>query len=191
MKEKEKELIAKLWSATTTYVNGYHKPSPRKFKKAKRQFLKDFTVDITQHPEYLIQLLKLAHHEKTDPHDVPNILYVATTFKVLSEEFVDILITLLQETWHYGHESIVWALQEIKSPRTVEVLFKTAFAKISYLDYDDTGHNSLRLHCIWALGEINTPEAKEKLKLLTQSDDPMVKERATHMLQYGNIGPML
>lgn len=192
MTEKEKTLISKLWSATTININGYHKPtSPKKFEKAKLQFLKDFTVDITKNPEYLIQLLEIAHKEKADQHDVTNVLYIASTFKVLSEEFVDILITLLQETWHYGHESIVWALQEIKSPRTVDILYETAIVKVPYLDYDDTGHNSLRLHCIWALGEINTPEAKEKLKLLAQSDIPILKEKATYVLRNGNIGPML
>ena len=135
--------------------------------------------------------MEIAYKEKTDPHDIENVLYVANTFGVLSEEFVDILIILLQETWHYGHESIVWAFQKIKSPRTVDILYKTALARFPYLDYDETGHDSLRLHCIWALGEINTPGAKEKLKLLTQSDDPVTKEKATHMLQFGDIGPML
>ena len=37
--------------------------------------------------------------------------------------------------------------------------------------------------CIWALGEIRTVEAKEKLKLLTQSNNKIIKENALMQLE--------
>lgn len=192
MTDTERLLIKKLSSALHPKFTGYQKIlSTRKRESAKKDFLKHFTVNIKEKPEYLVQLLKEVKAEKRDPHDIENILFVVIVYNILSDKFVDILIALLKENWHYGHESIVWALQEIKSPRSIDVLYQTAISTIPYLNYSDMGHNSLRLHCVWALGKIGTTEAKEKLRILAKSDVPILRERAAHMLKYGNIGPML
>ena len=37
--------------------------------------------------------------------------------------------------------------------------------------------------CCFALGDINTPKAKEKLELLLQSDEEMIKEHAMEQLK--------
>lgn len=97
---------------------------------------------------------------------------------------------MLCEDWHYGHEWIAEVFKLLKSPKTVQALYDSCLKEYKYLDYD-FGHNSLRLKCIWALGEINTPEAREKLELLTHSDDKVTRERSIQMLTYGNVGPML
>ena len=41
--------------------------------------------------------------------------------------------------------------------------------------------------CCFALGDINTPKAKEKLELLLQSDEEMIREHAMEQLKRCNF----
>ncbi|WP_145973675.1 hypothetical protein [Phytobacter massiliensis] len=57
--------------------------------------------------------------------------------------------------------------------------------KFDYLDFDDS--YALAVKCIWALGDIATKESFEKLKLLSKSNNTVIKENACHQLKKHSI----
>jgi hypothetical protein len=98
----------------------------------------------------------------------------------LSASWAPMLCNLLRERWHTSHENIVGALQDIRDPSTVDCLFETALERYAYLDYDDSF--ALAVKCIWALHDIGTAYAKEKLKILADSDITAIRENARERL---------
>jgi hypothetical protein len=99
----------------------------------------------------------------------------------LSRKWAPLLCKLIEEDWHHSHEDIAEALQDIRVPSTVDCLYRTALRKHDYLAYNDG--ESLAVKCIWALHDIGTYEAVEKLKLLSQSAlSAPVRERALERL---------
>ncbi|MHB8065639.1 MAG: hypothetical protein ACYDG2_23975 [Ruminiclostridium sp.] len=142
-------------------------------------FAKDFTVDISKNPRYICELLETALFEH-EANDVEYLLTAIFHFKLFIEDYVDILCKLISETWHFQHENIASIFQKIKSPKTVECLYKTALTQFEYLEFDDAF--ALAVKCIWALGDINTTESREKLILLTQSENEIIKDNATNQL---------
>ncbi len=93
-------------------------------------------------------------------------------------DYVDILLHLLDEKWHTSEEDIVSVLELIKAPKSVDKLYEVA---VNVPEYDDM--RALAKKCMWALSAINTPEAIQKLKLLQKSDDPIIKENAIFQLE--------
>ncbi len=64
----------------------------------------------------------------------------------LSPSWAPVLSKLLEEDWHFKHEDIADALQDIRAPSTVDCLYRAALKKHEYLAYDDgTG---LAVRCI-------------------------------------------
>lgn len=94
------------------------------------------------------------------------------------KDFTSLLLQLLDEDWHTSEEDIVSVLELINDPRSIDKLYNVA---INVPDYDDM--RALAKKCMWALSSINTPEAVEKLKLLRESNDPIIKENATFQLE--------
>lgn len=142
-------------------------------------FLKEFTVDVSKNPLYVRELLEKAYLEH-EANDVEYLLIALFRFQLFIEDYIDILCKLMIETWHYQHENIASIFQKIKSPRTIECLYKTALTQFEYLEFDEA--YALAVKCIWALGEINTIESREKLNLLLQSENEIIKENATNQL---------
>ncbi|HCC07586.1 MAG TPA: hypothetical protein DEP72_05445 [Clostridiales bacterium] len=142
-------------------------------------FKRNFTVDVLQNPYYIMQILEIAYIEK-ELHDVESALFVGFVFNLFTEDFVEILCKLIEEPWHYQHEDIARLLQKLKSPQTVECLYKTALTQFEYLEFDEAF--ALAVKCIWALGDINTPKSREKLELLTQSDNEIIRDNAINQL---------
>ncbi len=97
----------------------------------------------------------------------------------LNHRYTSILCQMLKEDWHYCQEDIAMMLEEIRDPTSITPLYERA---INFLDYDDG--RSLSRKCIWALGAIGTSEAKEKLILLKEMDDPIISEVATLELHH-------
>lgn len=93
-------------------------------------------------------------------------------------DYTDILLQLLDENWHTSEENIVSILEIIKDPKSVDKLYEVA---INVPDYDEMC--ALAKKCMWALSAINTPEAIQKLKLLQNSDDPIIRENASFQLE--------
>lgn len=84
---------------------------------------------------------------------------------------------LEDETWHTKIEDIISLLEDIKDPKSIELLYKTA---INVPDYDEM--RSVAKKCLWALLAINTPEAMEKIYLLKRCDDVYIRDGAAMVL---------
>lgn len=93
-------------------------------------------------------------------------------------DYTDILLQLLDEKWHISEEDIISVLELIKDPKSVDKIYEVA---LDVPDYDDM--RAIAKKCIWVLSAINTPEAVQKLKLLTEVDDPIIKENAIFELE--------
>jgi hypothetical protein len=64
-------------------------------------------------------------------------LVIVAKMDGLSKKYSAIFCELLPLGWHYKHEDIIMALDDIKDPDTVECIFNTAIKKYEYLDYDE------------------------------------------------------
>jgi hypothetical protein len=109
---------------------------------------------------------------------------LANTLAVLcndgaDSDYTDILLQLLDEKWHISEEDIISVLELIKDPKSVNKLYEVA---LDVPDYDEM--RAIAKKCIWSLSAINTPEAVQKLKLLTKVDDPIIKENAIFELEH-------
>lgn len=93
-------------------------------------------------------------------------------------DYTDILLSLLDETWHVSEEDIVDILEIIKDPKSIDKLFDVI---IHIPDWDEM--RGLAKKCMWALTAIDTPEAIEKLVFLQLSDDKIIRENATFQLE--------
>ena len=106
---------------------------------------------------------------------VPDVVEDAVTeaYRVgLSSEFVPALIQLLGLEWHTRHEDIVFALQQLRDPQSVDILEVTARKAFDYLDYDE--FRGLARKCTWALADIGTMAARIALERLAADRDPLI-----------------
>lgn len=163
MTKEERELLHKLMTRDIT----------------PEDFVKSFTVDIHKNSHYIRELLETALFEH-EANDVEYLLTVIFYFKLFIEDYVDILCKLMSETWHFQHENIAMFFQKIKSPKSVDCLYNAALTQFEYLEFDEAF--ALAVKSIWALGDINTPESREKLKLLAQLENKIIKDNATNQL---------
>jgi len=90
----------------------------------------------------------------------------------------NVLSRLLGERWHTRHEDIASALQILKCPASVDSLFEAALAEYSYIGSE----YALGVKCIHALCDIGTDNAREKLRILAQGENPVLAERAGRLL---------
>ena len=177
MLENERVAVKEM---AVAYNTNFAMQDEDKTRKIKEKFMMDFTVDVTVNPYYVVQLLENAYSEK-NADDVEYSLSIGFMFNLFSKFYSDILCKLIEEDWHFSHENIASIFQELKLPETVDCLYKTVLKQFKYLEYDE--FFALAVKCIWALGEIRTAEAKEKLKLLTQSNNKIIKENALMQLE--------
>lgn len=145
-------------------------------------FLKEFRYDI-KNPEILRGLLLKSKEEKNNEM-FEALLLLVFKFDLLNN-MENIVCDLIQDDWHKRHEDLALILQKLRSNSTVECLFKTALRKFDYLDYDDSF--PLALKCIWALGDINSPQSIEKLKILGTSEEDRIKQAAIEQLKRLNV----
>lgn len=167
MTQKERELIRQLIRKSVS----------------KEYFLDNFTFNVLDNSKYIKQLLETAYNEK-EAYDVDYLLHVGFVFKLFTEEYIEILCKLIESGWHEQHENIAGILQFLKSPQSIESLYKTAITQFEYLDYDES--YSLAVKCIWALRNINTEESKQKLELLFKSENEIIRQNAIKQLERKN-----
>ena len=177
MTETERTAIIEMVMA---YNTGFTMQNKAKVEEIKEKFLNDFTVDVTKEPEYIIRLLEIAYLEKK-ADDVEYSLIIGFSFNLFTKEYTDILLKLLEADWHYKHEDIAWIFQRLKIPEAVNLLYVTALKQFKYLEEDE--FFALAVKCIWALGDINTKESKEKLEILAQSSNETIKKNALNQLE--------
>ena len=87
-------------------------------------------------------------------------------------EHGSILIKLLNLDYHQCHEDLVLTIQQLKLPEAVDVLYSTALKKYHYLEYDELF--ALARKCTWALADIGTLAAQEKLRQLAGGDRQII-----------------
>jgi hypothetical protein len=90
------------------------------------------------------------------------------------------LVALARAPWHFSHEDVVLALQQLRSPETVGILEKTAFAVHDYLGYDE--FFGLARKCTWALADVGTTEAQQALERIANCDNPVIAAYAKKRL---------
>lgn len=132
-----------------------------------------------EHLQFKKETLSLLKNNVTnkDEKGLANTLAVLSTDGADSD-YTDILLQLLDEKWHISEEDIISVLELIKDPKSVNKLYEVA---LDVPDYDEM--RAIAKKCIWALSAVNTPEAVQKLKLLTKVDDPIIKENAIFELE--------
>jgi hypothetical protein len=95
-------------------------------------------------------------------------------------DFLDLLIRLSDAEWHHSHEDVVTALGELGDTRAIEALYRAALIIHPYLAYDDC--RALAVKAIWALGKLSNSAADQKLRLLAESTDSVVRADARKQL---------
>jgi hypothetical protein len=78
----------------------------------------------------------------------------------------DVLVEVLPEEWHFRHEDVVKAIQELRCDNAVLALERRALNCPQYLVWDE--NFALARKCIWALADIGTEEAKKALMRLSR-----------------------
>lgn len=106
---------------------------------------------------------------------------VTSAFQVgLTSEFVGPFLRLLELPHHHRHEDIVGGLQDLKDPAAVEGLYQAAQVQHAYLAYDK--FFGLARKCTWALADIGTAKAKQKLEQLASVENPLIAQYAQKRL---------
>jgi hypothetical protein len=163
MTELEKQLAVDLATHTIT----------------KEEFLQRFPASLTDNT-YLMEGLKSSRVERNaDDVECLMLLFFCLGFDK-DKTFVPVLCDLLAEDWHRNHEDIAMVMQSLRASESVEVLYHAATRDLAYLDFDEAF--ALAVKCCWALGDIGTPEAIEKLKLIAQSPNKVKREAALYQL---------
>jgi hypothetical protein len=142
------------------------------------ELVAEFGVDPHQDRDLVPSLLRDAMANQM-PGDVADAMYLAFRFD-LSRSWAPLLAQLLEEDWHISHEDLAEALQDIREPSTVDALFRTALKRLPYLSYDAAF--ALGVKCVWALHDIGTDAAIEKLERLASSETPAIRAAATERL---------
>lgn len=165
-------------------------------KEEDRQLVLDFALKRISESEFLA---RFPEDPKADPESVKRALEAALMSRHPTEvecamllgfrfgfpqDSSQVLCRLLREDWHMQHENIASALQRLKDPRTVDCLYAAALSRFPYLDYDES--YALAVKSVWALSAIGTSDAKEKLRLLAQSDNPIIRKNARQRLGAGS-----
>ncbi len=130
--------------------------------------------DIQREPNSVLSLLEDAAGSE-NPDDIECALIVLSAAGIFADAAL-LLIALLELPWHRKHEDVAHALQILKDPRAIDALYQGALSKHDYLAYDES--HGLARKCTWALADIGTPEAFEKLQLLAKCGNPMIEGHA-------------
>jgi len=140
----------------------------------KEEFVEELNIGEYDYQYFFLELFHHVYSIKNADY-VEFALATGAKFGIFNNKFVDILCKLLKEKWHYRHEDIVNVLQGLKSPQSVQALYEVIFMKYDYLHKVDECH-ALARKCTWALGEIGTQEAYDKLLLVFyNTEDEYVK----------------
>ena len=148
----------------------YYFGSAHPKQAAEAPLFEAFDIDFRAHPERLRELLDetLASRQADD---VESLLGIADQFGALTHEGVPVLCRLMLADFHQRHEDIARYLQSLRDPGSVEALFEACFIQLPYF-WDDG--DALARKCTWALHDVGTPEAFERLRALTDHPRPSV-----------------
>ena len=131
-------------------------------RAAEAPLFEAFGADLRANPEILRRHLG----ETLDTRiadDVESLLVVSLLLGALTTDSTEILCRLLLADFHTRHEDIAKTLQELRDPRSVQALYDACFLDLPY--FIDDG-DALARKCTWALHDVGTEDAFEKLRLL-------------------------
>ena len=137
-----------------------------------------FPVDLKTDRRYVLRVLEETLNTKRKD-DVECAMILGFHFGFPADSG-PVLCKLILEDWHTQHENLAAVMQKLKDPQTVDCLYQTALARFPYLEFDEA--HALAVKCLWALSDINTDKAREKLKLLIESENKIIRENAERLL---------
>lgn len=148
------------------------------------ELLELFTTNIEENTEYFDEILNETCIEKNG-NDLGLLCYIGFLFDLFEERHLHVLNKIIVEHWHYMHENIAGLLQYFKSSSSIDNLYQTIFTKFEYLKYNNS--YVLARKCMWALGDIATDQAIEKLELIYNSGDKELKRYAIEQFRRDKI----
>jgi len=113
--------------------------------------------------------------EAKDAELVDLLLYLSAVVKFDYYD-VDILNQLVTDPWHQKHEEIVRLLDHYRQPSSVNPLYEAALLNLDYRDYDEDF--ILANKCIRVLEKIQDQNAIEKMELLSEVDNALIRQYA-------------
>ncbi len=146
---------------------------------SQEDFLKKFGASRQEVPLLIERLLRESFKE-ADEDGIDCALLVGFVFG-FGVRHIQILCELSDADGHHSHEDIVSALDELRTPRATDVFFRAIQARHKYLDFDDA--HALAVKALYALSNLNTESAREKIRLATHSDVPRIAEQARERLR--------
>ena len=144
------------------------------------EFKKQCPLNIVENPMYIKKSLEEAIKAK-DENDFERLHTIVWVFKLYNiNAYIELFCKVAKEYWHHSHEDIANLLEEVASPKTINAIYDLAIMKLDYMEYDE--FFNIARKCTYALGYINTPKAKEKLELLAQNENELIREYAIKQL---------
>jgi hypothetical protein len=89
------------------------------------------------------------------------------------EGLCELLADVLVADWHFRHEDVAHAIQDLKCASAVKALERRASSNPNYLEWDE--NHALARKCTWALADIGTDDAEQALQRLSKSDILVVR----------------
>ena len=127
--------------------------------------------------EKLDRLVKAV--EQRDPDEFEDALTACSAMDA-TDGLCELLSQVLLEDWHFRHEDVSFATQQLKCECAVQALEQRASSNPKYLGWDD--NHALARKCTWALADIGTPEARRALERLATSETRVIRSFAQKRL---------
>lgn len=150
----------------------------------REQFKLLFRPTVADKQPLILDLLRRAC-DKRDGNSVAYALFIGFIFGFDADQ-LPVLCELAKADFHTAHEDVISALDQLRDERAIPTLYDAALAKIEYLNYDE--FFALARKAVWALADIGTESAMEKLRLIRDGDNPVKAEYARDQLRYLEAG---
>lgn len=149
-------------------------------KISKEEFLSKFPEDITRDKKFILSEIETALRNK----DEENLEYGIALIWISGNyfQYVDTLNKLLLVPFHKSHQAIVQALQDIKSPSSIQFIRKALETNFDYLEYTGSESDAIAKWFSWALFSIGTKEAIELIREYSNSTNDGIKKEMLYRL---------
>ena len=152
-------------------------------KLSKSALYKAVDIEVDNWENFIHAGLQISLDEKSDEL-LDDYLTLIFLYEVPFKSCIQLLNKILVSDWHRQHENVAMLLEKACDVSSTEYLYATAIAQFEYLEYDE--NYALAVKCIWALGKILRSggfQAKEKLELLAQSTNEIIRKNSVEQLQ--------
>jgi HEAT repeat protein len=145
------------------------------------QFIACYPIDLIEDPNYFPRELESAFDSK-DKDAVEYVLLVAGHLGKI-DPCLPSLRRLLPEEWHNQHEVIIDILASVKDPSDADLFCSALSTVYPYIDGVEDFMVPIWVKCIWALGSLGTPEARECLSEALESPYEGVRDAAARQFE--------